>query len=356
VGQVWYDDSLTTTSSDVESESYTHTVIHPEMPSGSHRPVRAKRLVRLYMKAKKEGEKRLRKRKAKLRRVFQHLHSVIGHTPSLDSCSSLPDMSVDTGSYNPSTADSEGPFDEWDNLFRTGWRGNYFFSSEASSKASGINLDLEESLPDFEPAGSNADNDEGCSSAGSFDSEILDVDATDADDKMSDADSDSSHSTDSNSESDIFMTDKWCRLHKWVFTELIKMYANHYELPWAGLLRGPSYLCHVLVGLKDSRSDHFRQQLCINPTTFDALVAVIQDDPVFMNNSNNPQMAVEEQLAITLFRFGRDGNGSGLQDVANWAGVAKGTVTVGIVQCKIYFYVNLIRKIFQKSLKCCHAK
>lgn len=39
-------------------------------------------------------------------------------------------------------------------------------------------------------------------------------------------------------------------------------------------------------------------------------------------------MPVEEQLAITLFRFGRDGNGSGLQDVANWAGVAKGTVSL----------------------------
>jgi len=39
-------------------------------------------------------------------------------------------------------------------------------------------------------------------------------------------------------------------------------------------------------------------------------------------------MPVEEQLAITLFHFGRDGNGSGLQDVANWAGVAKGTVSL----------------------------
>jgi hypothetical protein len=291
----------------------TLEITHTEMPSGDRRPARAKRLVQLYTKAKKAGEKRLRQRKAKLRQVFRHLHSVIGPTPSLDSSTTLSDMSMDTGSYNPSAADSEGPFGKWDYLFGTGsWRGNHFLSSNTSRS---VNLDLEESLPDLEPAQSD---DEAYSGSGSSDSEILD-----ADDEMSDVDS-----TDSDTDN-IFMTDtKWSRLRKWVFTQLIEMYANRYELPRAGLPRGPSYLHHVLVCLKDSRGDHFRQQLRINPTTFDALVAFIHDDPVFMNNSNNPQMPVEEQLAITLFRFGRDGNGSGLQDVANWAGVAKGTVSL----------------------------
>jgi hypothetical protein len=92
--------------------------------------------------------------------------------------------------------------------------------------------------------------------------------------------------------------------------------------------RGPSYLHHVLVALKNQRADHFREQLRLNPTTFDTLVAAIEDDPVFVNQSNNPQMPVEEQLAITLFHFGHDGNSSSLQKVANWAGVGKGTVTL----------------------------
>jgi hypothetical protein len=39
-------------------------------------------------------------------------------------------------------------------------------------------------------------------------------------------------------------------------------------------------------------------------------------------------MPVESQLAIALFRFGHSGNAAGLQKVANWAGVGKGTVTV----------------------------
>jgi hypothetical protein len=74
---------------------------------------------------------------------------------------------------------------------------------------------------------------------------------------------------------------------------------------------------HVLIALKNQRADHFCDQLRLNPTTFDALVAAIKDDPVFMNQSNNPQMPVEEQLVITLFHFGHDGNSSLLQKVAN---------------------------------------
>ncbi|KAJ7092206.1 hypothetical protein C8R44DRAFT_816674, partial [Mycena epipterygia] len=37
-------------------------------------------------------------------------------------------------------------------------------------------------------------------------------------------------------------------------------------------------------------------------------VAAIRDDEVFHNNSNNSQMLVEEQVAITLYRFGHHGN------------------------------------------------
>ena len=59
---------------------------------------------------------------------------------------------------------------------------------------------------------------------------------------------------------------------------------------------------------------------------FDALVNQISEDVVFTNNSNNPQLPVDIQLAITLYCFGHDGNASGLQSSSTWAGVGKGTV------------------------------
>jgi hypothetical protein len=80
--------------------------------------------------------------------------------------------------------------------------------------------------------------------------------------------------------------------------------------------------------LKNVRSDHFHQALRISSTTFDWLVLLISADPVFFNNSNQPQMAVEEQLAIALYWFGHNGNTASLQSVANWAGVGKDTVTL----------------------------
>ncbi|KJA17757.1 hypothetical protein HYPSUDRAFT_146140 [Hypholoma sublateritium FD-334 SS-4] len=121
---------------------------------------------------------------------------------------------------------------------------------------------------------------------------------------------------------------KWQRLRRWVTSEIDRMYNTRYEECRDQLPRGPSYLHHVLMCLKTERADHFRANLRVSPVTFDALASAIETDPVFSNNSQNPQMPVEEQLAITLYRFGHDGNAASLQSVANWAGVGKGTVSV----------------------------
>ncbi|KAJ7099756.1 hypothetical protein C8R44DRAFT_552807, partial [Mycena epipterygia] len=90
----------------------------------------------------------------------------------------------------------------------------------------------------------------------------------------------------------------------------------------------PAFLRHVLGPLKDTRPDLFCQELRISPFTFDQLVDKLSGDPIFANNSNSGQMPVEDQLAIALFRFGHSGNAAGLQKVANWAGVGKGTITL----------------------------
>ncbi|KAJ7125825.1 hypothetical protein C8R43DRAFT_898044, partial [Mycena crocata] len=72
--------------------------------------------------------------------------------------------------------------------------------------------------------------------------------------------------------------------------------------------------------------DHFRQELRVSPVTFDALVAALGNDSIFFNNSNHPQLPVDQQLAVALYRFGHDGNAASIQGVANWAGLGKGTV------------------------------
>ncbi|KAJ7346272.1 hypothetical protein DFH08DRAFT_701535 [Mycena albidolilacea] len=104
------------------------------------------------------------------------------------------------------------------------------------------------------------------------------------------------------------------------------MYDHRYKQPRDTLPRGPSYLHHVLTALKAGRADHFRQSLRVSPLTFDKLVSALEDDPIFFNNSNSPQLPVDEQVAVALYRFGHDGNAASMQAVANWAGLGKGTV------------------------------
>ncbi|KAF8583705.1 hypothetical protein K439DRAFT_1617284 [Ramaria rubella] len=70
----------------------------------------------------------------------------------------------------------------------------------------------------------------------------------------------------------------------------------------------------------------FRSFVRVTPATFDALVLKVQDDPVFHNNSLNSQIPVDNQLAVTLFRFGHFGNAASAQKVGLWAGGGYGTV------------------------------
>ena len=66
----------------------------------------------------------------------------------------------------------------------------------------------------------------------------------------------------------------------------------------------------------------------VNPETFDKLLTKIKDDPVFHNNSHNPQLPVAQQLAITLYRFGHDGNSASQPEMARWAGGGDGSVSM----------------------------
>ncbi|KAJ7080913.1 hypothetical protein B0H15DRAFT_786879 [Mycena belliarum] len=104
------------------------------------------------------------------------------------------------------------------------------------------------------------------------------------------------------------------------------MHEYRYQQPRDGLPRGPSYLHHVLTTLKNEWPDHFCADLRVSPSTFDALVTALQNDPIFFKNSNRPQLPVDQQVAVTLYRFGHDGNAASIQSVANRAGLGKGTV------------------------------
>ncbi|KAF8834045.1 hypothetical protein BDN67DRAFT_915726 [Paxillus ammoniavirescens] len=85
---------------------------------------------------------------------------------------------------------------------------------------------------------------------------------------------------------------------------------------------------HLAWEYAQSRSDHhhFINMLHVSPEVFQVILSLIEDHPVFFNNSGNAQEAIEVQLGVTLYRMGRYGNSASLEDIACFAGCSKGAV------------------------------
>ena len=263
------------------------------MPLGERRLARTKRLIKVYLQYHRAlGRRRIRLAAqlrqqlahARLEHVPRHYYSpslpllAPFHAPTLEAADHENDFTSDTGSSSSeSLLTTSSDFDT---------------SSESS-----MNL----------PPGEDVD-----AGAAGYDSE----NGWDADDEDSELDEDCGDEVRRGS------------LGIWVLKEIEDMYAHRYEMPRDHLPKGPAFLRHVLTVWKDLRPDHFRQELRVSPATFDKILHKISNHPIFFNNSNNPQMSVEDQLAITLYRLGHDGNAASLQSIANWAGVGKGTVTL----------------------------
>jgi hypothetical protein len=112
----------------------------------------------------------------------------------------------------------------------------------------------------------------------------------------------------------------------WVRKVIQQMYSTRYEEPRnERISRPPAQMPHILDVFKVERPDYFREILRVTPHTFEKLCEKIRHDPIFFNNSNNAQIPVEEQLAITLYRFGHDGNAASQASVGRWAGAGKGS-------------------------------
>nr|GAT50916.1 predicted protein [Mycena chlorophos] len=86
-----------------------------------------------------------------------------------------------------------------------------------------------------------------------------------------------------------------------------------------------SQLHLVLTLFKNDDPERFRRNVRVLPETFDGLLEKIADHIVF-DGGSNPQLPVDQQLAITLFRLGHFGNSASVESVAQWAGTAAGTV------------------------------
>jgi hypothetical protein len=305
-------------------DKYVTSSLHlPTMPSKARRAQRKKNLLKLYFKFRKQHARQLKRRTAFLRRVLgQGIGSSRESTP--------PRLDLDFDMSGGMASDSSSS-SEWSDLFaESPLDSSAYTTSEDSSDSD------DEAMPHLLPV-------------------IMDDSDTDSD--LSDSESDGSEGNESDSDSMDGMgyfgdEEDWtledglagsdnesdgetagipplssiARLGRYVHHSISAMYANRYEVPRTHIPRPPSTLRFVLEVWKTERPDFFRRELRVTPTTFDSMVERLQDDPVFTNKSENMQMPVKHQLAITLYRFGHDGNAASLDSVATWSGYGKGTI------------------------------
>jgi len=146
-----------------------------------------------------------------------------------------------------------------------------------------------------------------------------------------DSDSDTDLSTDT--EEELLFLKRLAALHKRInfLTSTRVLFPNR--------VHKLSQLYLVLVLYKEDDHKRFRQNLRVNPETFDALVKRIEDNAVFASDGPQNQLPVDEQLAIVLFRFGHYGNAASVEAIAQWAGVSAGMVVNATRRVMLAFLV-----------------
>ncbi|KAF8992329.1 hypothetical protein BDQ17DRAFT_1432470 [Cyathus striatus] len=110
-----------------------------------------------------------------------------------------------------------------------------------------------------------------------------------------------------------------------IIAALEELYHQRY-LDRRSIPKTPDNLNMLLNEYKDRFPDIFRSYTGLTPACFDTLVSVLQDHPIFYNNSTFEQMPVVQQVAIALYQFRHYGNAASTIKVALWAGVSYGTV------------------------------
>jgi transposase len=74
--------------------------------------------------------------------------------------------------------------------------------------------------------------------------------------------------------------------------------------------------------------ERFKSEIRISRNGFQEILRNIKNHPVFTNNAFNKQLSIYDQLSITLYRFGRYGNGASTRDIASHFGLGEGTLNL----------------------------
>ncbi|KAL7725270.1 hypothetical protein ACLKA6_007774 [Drosophila palustris] len=98
---------------------------------------------------------------------------------------------------------------------------------------------------------------------------------------------------------------------------------------------------HVLPNLNE---DRFLQMLRVTKMQFQTIVEFVRNDSGFKSSLFRPQMSVEQQAVIVLFRLGSSGEAAAIRKIATLFGVGDGG-TIGSITDRVFSAI--LRKLSQ---------
>ncbi|KAI4265502.1 MAG: hypothetical protein L6R38_009378 [Xanthoria sp. 2 TBL-2021] len=100
---------------------------------------------------------------------------------------------------------------------------------------------------------------------------------------------------------------------------LCLLYTKRFLNPRQRIRRSSSSLDICLDEYRVNRPDLFRKQARMYPSAFNSLCSYLSDD--FVNPwRGREQIPVEYQVLVALKRFGKYGNGPGMDEISQWSG------------------------------------
>lgn len=115
-----------------------------------------------------------------------------------------------------------------------------------------------------------------------------------------------------------------------IFTKVIRSCRYFVPFVYNSVPKSKGFLQIVVPNLDD---DRFKSVFRVNRITFSKLLAFIKDHPVFEHKRRKPQLRVDVQLLVALYRLGSYGEGSSILKVASLFGIGDG----GTIQNIIYY-------------------
>jgi hypothetical protein len=99
--------------------------------------------------------------------------------------------------------------------------------------------------------------------------------------------------------------------------------STRYLVPRLRIPKSTDWILRVLPQLSDER---FRTYTRMGRRSFGVICSMIEDHPVFLNQSSSKQTPVYNQLLVAIWKLANDGSSSSVRPIASIHGVSEGHV------------------------------